>query len=109
VSGLSRNPSYWRNPPVMLTQEEYMDVVALRRQGWTIAQIAEEVGHHPATVSSWLARGGPPARRGARVGHVAVIDGRWADRIGQLLVANPELLATSVERVLRAEGGTGRT
>ena len=38
----------------MLTQEEYMDVVALRRQGWTIGQIADEVGAHPATVSSWL-------------------------------------------------------
>src|SRR5580693_1217637 len=91
----------------MLTQEEYMDVVALRRQGWTIGQIAEEVGHHPATVSSWLKRGGPPARREAPAGHVAVIDDRWAARIAALLRANPELLATSVERVIRAEGWTG--
>jgi hypothetical protein len=50
----------------MLTQEKYMDVVALRKQGWTIGQIAESVGHHPATVSSWLKRG-PPPRRGALI------------------------------------------
>jgi transposase len=91
----------------MLTQEKYMDVVALRKQGWTIGQIAESVGHHPATVSSWLKRGGPPPRRGAPAGHVAVVDGRWEDRIAVLLAANPELLATSVERILRAEGWEG--
>jgi IS30 family transposase len=35
----------------MMTEEEHMDVVALARQGWTIGEIAEAVGHHPATVS----------------------------------------------------------
>lgn len=45
----------------MLTQEEYVnDVLALRRQGLTIAEIAAEVGYHPATVSKWLRAGGPP-------------------------------------------------
>lgn len=91
----------------MLSQEEYMDVVALHRQGWTIGQIAESVGRHPATVSSWLKKGGPPPRRSAPAGHVPVIDGRWAARIDQLLEANGELLATSVERIIRAEGYTG--
>ncbi|MDQ1358405.1 MAG: hypothetical protein QOG44_2778 [Acidimicrobiaceae bacterium] len=91
----------------MLTQEEYMDVVALRRQGWTIGQIADALGHHPATVSSWLKRGGPPPKRGAPAGHAAVVDERWAARIAVLLEANSELLATSVERILRAEGWVG--
>ena len=91
----------------MLTQEEYMDVVALKRQGWTISQIAEAVGHHPATVSSWLKRGGPPVQRGAPAGQMAVVGQRWAQRISELLEANPELLATSVERVVRAEGYEG--
>jgi transposase len=91
----------------MLTQEEYMDVVALSRQGWTVGQIAVAVGRHPATVSSWLKRGGPPPQRGAPAGHVAVVDGRWAARVAELLAANPELLATSVERVLRVEGWEG--
>lgn len=38
----------------MMTQEEFMDVVALRRQGWTITDIAAEVGRHPDTVARWL-------------------------------------------------------
>ena len=91
----------------MLSQEEYMDVVALHRQGWTIGQIAESIGRHPATVSSWLKKGGPPPRRAAPAGHVPVIDDRWAARIDELLDANPELLATSVERIIRAEGYGG--
>ena len=91
----------------MLTQEEYMDVVALRRQGWTIGQIAESTGKHPATISSWLKKGGPPPRREAPVGHVPVIDARWAARVAGLLEANPELLATSIERVIRTEGYEG--
>ena len=91
----------------MLTQEEYMDVVAMRRQGWTIGQIADAVGAHPATISSWLKKGGPPPKRQPPSGHVPVIDERWASRVGQLLEANPELLGTSVERILRAEGFTG--
>jgi hypothetical protein len=34
----------------MLTQEDYMVVVALRAQGFTIAEIAEDLGYHPATI-----------------------------------------------------------
>ena len=91
----------------MLTQEEYMDVVALRRQGWTIGQIADAIGKHPATVSSWLQRGGPPPRRRPSAGHVPVVDERIARRVGELLGANENLLATSIERILRVEGYTG--
>lgn len=89
----------------MMTQEEYMDVVALRRQGWTITQIAEAVGRHPATVSRWIRAGGPPARReftGERL-----VDDRWAKRVDELLRANRELLGTSVFRILSAEGFEG--
>ena len=35
----------------MMTQEEYMDLLALRRQGNTIAEIADTLGYHPATIS----------------------------------------------------------
>ena len=78
-----------------------MDVVALRRQGWTITDIAAEVGRHPDTISRWLKAGGPPERR-----QVAdtVIDQRWARRIEELLARNPNLLASSVYRLLVAEG-----
>ena len=48
----------------MMTQEEYVnEVLALRRQGRTIAEIAAELGYHPATVSKWLRHGGPPPAR----------------------------------------------
>jgi uncharacterized protein YjcR len=38
----------------MMAQEEYMNVKARYAGGWTIKQIAEHLGFHPATVSSWL-------------------------------------------------------
>src|SRR5205085_11234189 len=90
----------------MMTEEEYMDVVALARQGWKINQIAEAVGHHPATVSHWLRNGGPPAKRQTDP-DLLVVDEHWRDRIAQLLKTNPNLLGTSVERLLRAEGFEG--
>ncbi len=51
----------------MMTQEEFMDVMAMKRQGLSITEIAEETGYHPATISSWLKNGGPPPRRRASV------------------------------------------
>lgn len=48
----------------MMSQEEYMEqVLALRRQGLSIKEVAAVVGYHPATVSFWLKNGGglPPA------------------------------------------------
>ena len=47
----------------MMTQEEFMEVQVLRAAGWSIRQIADHVGYHPATVSAWLKAGGPPATR----------------------------------------------
>ena len=47
----------------MMTQEEFMNVKALRAAGWTVAQIARHLGYHPATISSWLKAGGPSAKR----------------------------------------------
>jgi Homeodomain-like domain len=81
-----------------------MDVVALRRQGFTITDIAAEVGRHPETVSKWLRQGGPPARRQVAA---TVIDRCWVARIDRLLERNPNLLATSVARILAAEGFAG--
>lgn len=90
-----------KGPPLMMTQEEYMDVVALRRQGWTITDIAAVVGRHPQTVSGWIRDGGPPARR-----EVAgtLLGDRWGQRVAELLEANPRLLATSLFRIVVAEG-----
>ena len=83
-----------------------MDVLALRRQGWTTTQIAEALRRHPATVSNWLKRGGPPPRRQADP-QLLTIDDHWAARINEILQKNPGLLGTSVERLLRAEGFKG--
>ncbi|HET7488559.1 MAG TPA: IS21 family transposase [Acidimicrobiales bacterium] len=91
----------------MLTQEEYMDLLALRRQGKTIVEIADELDYHPATVSKWLRDGGPPPARTIDPA-LAVIDARWAARIDGLIRPPAEkLLATSVFAILVAEGFDG--
>lgn len=90
----------------MMTQEEFMDVQALHRQGFTITDIAHAVGHHPQTVRDWIKRGGPPAGRQMDPAE-RVVDERWAGRVIELLGANANLLGTSVDRLLRAEGFDG--
>jgi transposase len=89
----------------MLTQEEFMDVLAMRRQGLTITEIAEATGYHRETISRWLAVGGPPGARQRNA--PPVINERWAARIAELLRPAPRLLATSVYEILVAEGFDG--
>ena len=89
----------------MLTQEEFMDVLAMRRQGLSIAEIAGETGYHVAAISKWLKAGGPPPGRAGST--PAAIDARWSARIDELLRVAPLLLATSVFEILRTEGYTG--
>lgn len=36
----------------MMTQEEYVDIPGFIRKGWTLQQIAEEVGYHPGRCGS---------------------------------------------------------
>jgi transposase len=90
----------------MMTQEEYMNVKALHAGGWTIKQIAEHLGFHPATVSSWLKNGGPPPKRSVPDADL-VIDARWRARIAQLLTHNADLQGSSIMRVISAEGYSG--
>ena len=82
-----------------------MDVMAMKRQGMSIKEIAEETGYHPSTISGWLRNGGPAERRPRTT--VAVIDEYWAGEIAGLLRAAPRLLATSVFELIRAQGYTG--
>jgi transposase len=91
----------------MLTQEEYVHrVLELKRQGWSVTEIAAEMGYHPATVSKWLKQGGPPPAR--RVDpSVRAIDERWAKRIDALIAPPSKLLATSVFEIIKAEGYPG--
>jgi transposase len=91
----------------MLTQEEYVnEVLALKRRGWTIAEIANELDYHPATISKWLRDGGPPEQRRVHPDE-RVIDDRWARRIEELIAPPSRLLATSVFEIIRVEGFTG--
>lgn len=90
----------------MMTQEEYMDLLAMRRQGRSIAEIARELGYHPSTISEWINKGGPPPKREIAPA-ATVIDEKTAARIGELLAAAPKLLSTSIHEVLVAEGFTG--
>lgn len=90
----------------MMNQEDYVELKALKKQGWTNLDLAAEYGYHPATIAKWLKAGGPPAR-------VAVGDERrvmtadWRARVVTLLEAHPKLLAVSVHNKLRAEGFGG--
>ena len=91
----------------MMTQEEYMNLMALRRQGLTYAEIADALGYHPATVSSWIRRGGPPPARTIAATE-KVIDERWAARIRELMRPPAEkILARSVFEIIAAEGFDG--
>ena len=82
-----------------------MDVMAMKRQGLSIKEIADETGYHPKTIST----GWPTADRRERRkrSEPAVIDERWAARIAELLRLAPRLLGTSVFELIRAEGYTG--
>jgi transposase len=89
-----------------MTQEEFMDVLAMKRAGMTFNEIAAETGYHPATISKWCREGGPPAARTIGDGE-RVVDPVWADRLTALLVGNSSLLATSLFEIIRAEGFDG--
>ena len=38
-------------PLLMMTQEEFMDVLAMKRAGMTFTEIGAQTGYHPATIS----------------------------------------------------------
>lgn len=90
----------------MMTQEEFMDVLAMKRQGMSFKEIGDELGYHPATIAKWVKAGGPPPGRTVAEAD-RVIDAVWADRLTALLVANPQLLAKSLFEVISAEGFAG--
>ena len=89
----------------MMNQEEYVDVHALKLEGWTAVEIAAVTGFHPATIRKWLKQGPPvkidvPDER-------RVLTSKWQARVESLLGTYPRLLASSVHHKLRAEGFDG--
>ena len=83
-----------------------MDVLAMRRQGMSYVEIGEELGYHPDTISAWVKKGGPPPARTIE-DKDRVVDPVWADRLTELLVGNPKLLAKSLFEIISAEGFCG--
>jgi transposase len=83
-----------------------MDVTRLQADGLTIREIAEELGYHPATVSKWLAAGGPPSAR-EKTDETRVMDVFWRGRVDVILQKKPRLLSTSIFDRLVAEGFEG--
>ena len=90
----------------MMTQEEFMDVLAMKRQGMSFKEIGDELGYHPATIAKWVKAGGPPPARTVAEAD-RVVDAVWADRLTALLVGNPKLLAKSLFEIVAAEGFEG--
>lgn len=90
----------------MMNQEEYVDIHALKNEGWTAVEIAEKTGFHPATIRKWLKEDGPPTRVEVR-DEARVMNQRWRARIETLLEKYPRLLAVSVHHKLVAEGFEG--
>ena len=83
-----------------------MDVLGMKRQGWTITEIARETNYHPATVSKWLKDGGPPPARTTDPA-LLVVDERWGRRIAELIEPPSRLLSTSVYEIIAVEGFCG--
>jgi transposase len=90
----------------MLNQEDYVNIRELKRNGWTITEIAAETGHHPQTIKKWLNAESPPARRVAADAEL-VMNAKWRERIGALLDAHPRLLSISIHNKLASEGFDG--
>lgn len=90
----------------MMNQETCVKVHELRRQGWTLDEIAAETGFHPSTISEHLKAEGPPARRQVPDA-VLVMNARWKARTAELVTVYPRLLGVSVFNKLRAENFAG--
>jgi len=88
----------------MMTQETYVNINDLHKQGWTIQEIADETGWHRTTVSQRLKEGPPPA---ARPTVATVMTDKWRESIDTMLKAHPRLLAISVHNKLNAAGFDG--
>ena len=88
----------------MMTQETYVNINDLHKQGWTIAEIAAETGWHRTTVSRHLKNGPPPAERPTEA---TVMTDKWRTKIDTMLEAHPRLLSISVHNKLNADGFDG--
>jgi len=88
----------------MMSQENYVNINDLHKQGWTIGEIAAETGWHRSTVSNYLKNGPPPATRATEA---TVMTEHWQARIKSMLESWPRLQSVSVHNKLVATGFPG--
>jgi len=88
----------------MMSQETYVNINDLHRQGWTIQEIAAETGWHRTTISNYLKNGPPPA---TRVTEPTVMTDYWLGRIVTMLESWPRMQSVSIHNKLAASGFEG--
>ena len=88
----------------MMTQENYVNINDLHKQGWSILEIAEATGWHRTTVSNYLKNGPPPQ---ARATEATVMTEHWQARIESMLEKWPRLQSVSIHNKLAATGFDG--
>ena len=77
----------------MMTQQNYVNINDLHKQGWTILEIAEATGWLRTTVSNYLKNGPPPATRATEA---TVMTEHWQARIESMLGSWPRLQSVSI-------------
>ena len=87
----------------MLTQEDDIDVHALRRQGWTISAIARHLGRNRRTIRAYLAG----REAGVRARSTADLFDPFAGYCAQRLADDPHLWASTLFDELTELGFTG--
>ena len=85
----------------MLAQEEYVEVHALRRRGWSISAIARHLGRDRKTVRAHLSGERIPGQR--RSAELDPFD-EFAPYVGQRLAEDPHLWATALFDEAKALG-----
>ena len=83
----------------MLTEEENVDIHALRRRGWSVSAIARHLGRDRKTVRAYLAGARAPGER-APAGPDAFEP--YVEYARARLVEDPHLWATALHDELRA-------
>jgi transposase len=86
----------------VITEEELMDIRALKRQGYTYAEIGRLVGRDWRTVKRYLEEGAQPVYRRKRT--PSQLD-RFKPLIDQWLAEQPKLLSTRVHQDLVRDYG----